>query len=68
VATSDSPYKFRPVLKKTEEYSEAKVLEGGETPLRGWLIAGLIGAGLLISMVIVIVFGNEASVLQYKLE
>ncbi|MCK9573608.1 MAG: pilus assembly protein PilM, partial [Candidatus Omnitrophica bacterium] len=31
VVTSDSPYKFRPVLKKTEEYSEAKVLEGGET-------------------------------------
>jgi hypothetical protein len=68
VVTSDSPYKFRPVLKKTEEYSEAKVLEGGETPLKGWLIAGLIGAGLLISMVIAIVFGNEASVLQYKLE
>jgi len=65
----DSPYKFRPILKKTEEYAEQKIAEGGvEVPLRGWLIAGLIGAGLVISLVISVIFGNEASVLQYKLE
>lgn len=63
----DSPYKFRPILKKTEEYTEQKIV-AGEVPLRGWLIAGLIGAGLFISLVIAIIFGNEASVLQYKLE
>lgn len=65
----DSPYKFRPILKKTEEYTEQKVTEeAGSVPLKGWLIAGLIGAGLLASLVIAIIFGNEASVLQYKLE
>lgn len=63
----DSPYKFRPILKKTEEYAEQKVAEG-ETPLRGWLIAGLLGAGLVASLIIAVIFGNEASVLQYKLE
>lgn len=66
-ATIDSPYKFKPILKKTEEYVEEKVV-AGETPLRIWLIAGLIGAGLLAAGIISLIFGNEASILQYKLE
>ncbi len=64
----DSPYKFRPLLKKTEEYTEQQKIVEGEVALNGWLIGGLLGAGLLASLVIAVIFGNEASVLQYKLE
>ncbi|MDD4955579.1 MAG: hypothetical protein PHP17_06040, partial [Candidatus Omnitrophica bacterium] len=66
----DSPYKFRPLLKKTEEYTEQKAAEAEilEVPIKGWMIAAVIGVGLVACLVISIIFGNEASVMQYKLE
>ncbi|MFA5271896.1 MAG: pilus assembly protein PilM [Candidatus Omnitrophota bacterium] len=66
-ANVESPYKFRPLLKKTEEYVEEPLVSGDE-PLRWWLFAALAGVGLAVMVAISVFFGNEISVLEYKLE
>ena len=66
-ANLESPYKFKPQLKKTEEYVEEQVVSG-EEPLRWGLFAILIGAGLIGLVGLAIFFGNEISVMEYKFE
>jgi hypothetical protein len=65
-ANIESPYKFRPLLKKTEEYVEEPIVSG-EEPLRWWLFAALVGVGLAGLVVVAMFFGSEISTLQYKL-
>ncbi|MFA5008457.1 MAG: pilus assembly protein PilM [Candidatus Omnitrophota bacterium] len=67
---SESTYKFKPVFKKAEQYAEEQAATAalGETPLRPWVLAGLAAAGLIATIVLWTILGNETSVLQYKLE
>ena len=62
----ESPYKFRPLLKKTEEYIEEPTVSGDE-PLRWWLFVALFGIGSAIIVAILVFFGNEISVMEYKI-
>ena len=66
-ANVESPYKFRPLLKKTEEYIEEPTV-AGEEPLKWLLFMILSGIGLTITVALLIFFGNETSVMEYKIE
>jgi hypothetical protein len=63
----ESPYRFRPVLKKTEEYAEALPTTSTETPWRIGILSGILGVGLLACITVSILMGSDVGVLEHKL-
>lgn len=59
VVAKNSTYKFRPNLKKTEKRSIASIASVSQGPLRLGLIFSILGIGLIVSIALSVLLGND---------
>ena len=67
-AVDFSPYKFKPNLRKSEEYLISPEELHKEVPLKRGLLGGLVGLGIVVCMFLVGVLGNEVSEQRFTLK